>query len=331
MAQELVIPQELDTMAALQALTAQITQPVTPPREDVPQTQQVIHDKDYSGPQRQDGATVPNNDPLFTSPAPPAKESSGASVPSTIPVAGPLLSPAITSPVAANPMAAAPSTFAQVSNYQRLFFTGRTGVGKDWLAKQAKAQVLDAAAPLVAAARAVFPQVTKNEQLAGLLPTIFAWGEGTITKDYPLTPTRWLFVQTLGQQWPGFGSPGFWVRMLLESASAIEGRVAITNVSSPGAFKALKEAGFTHFHVMTSPAAYMQRAKRPGANDSMANALDQDAIKKVSAQRQGEKLPVVWNAPEAPPSNRIWTIAEFLTVMNEEAPATEETNFATFE
>jgi hypothetical protein len=325
------IPAELDTMAALSSLVMASSQPV---KENLPATTQLIPDKDYSAPQRTDGATVTDNDPLFSSPVPPAKDSAGPSLPApaSIQNISSVLAPAGASAPAfagahspASDFAAAP--VAASVNGQRFFFTGRTGVGKDWLAGQIKAKVLDSSAPLVAAAREIFPQATKAEHFAGLFPTIYAWGEGTIDKNYPLTPARWLFVQAMQGKWGGFGTPGFWVRLLVESSAAIEGRVAITNVSTPGAFKALKDAGFTHFHVMTSPAAYMQRNKRPGSDDRLANALDQDAIKKVSAQRQGEKLPVVWNATEAPPSARLWTVQEFLQSLD----AAPQETFSAFE
>ena len=293
----------------------------------MPQTTPLIPDKDYSGPSRPDGATIFSNDPLFISPAPPAKDAKGASIPSPDSNTG--LAPAPARVNAAPAGVVAPvAGFPVVTDYRKLFFTGRTGVGKDWLAAQVKAQVLDSSAPLVAAARAMFPQATKPEHFAGLFPTIYAWGDGIISKDTPLTPARWLFCRMAAEQWPGFGSPGFWMHLLLETANAIDGRVAVTNVTTGAAFTALKEAGFAHFHVMTSPAVYMQRAKRPGANDAMATALDNDAIKKVSAQRDGAKLPVIWNSPEAPPSTRLWTVAEFLAAMN---AAPEEPTFSAFE
>ena len=324
------VPQELDTMAALTQLVAS----VGAGKENLPATTVLIPDKDYSAPARTDGATVTDNDPLFTSPAPAPKETAGASVPSPIemplglpvaaapavPPAGEYVRPAVDSvPVSAGPVGSGEPWGVEVITYKvgRFFFTGRTGVGKDWLAKQIKAQVLDSSAPLVAAARAVFPAANKPEHFAGLFPTIYAWGEGTIDpKNAPLTPARWLFVQAMQAQWPGYGTPGFWMRLLVEAANAIEGRIAITNVGTPGAFKALKDAGFTHFHVMTSPQAYIGRNKKQGIDDRLANALDNDAIKKVSAQRQGDKLPVIWNAPDGPPSPRLWTVAEFLASLD---------------
>jgi hypothetical protein len=320
------IPQELDTMAALTALVEQSPSAQRQPREDLPATTQVIPDKDYSGPQRQDGATIADRDPLFVSPAPPAKDSAGASVPSPIPQGGGLLAPA---PVAGGTTAPdnGVAGFPAVTNNNRLFFTGRTGVGKDWLAGQVKAKVMSATSPLLQAARDRFP-AAKPEHFQTLLPTIHAWGEGVVDKNFPLTPARWIFIEHMAGLWPAFGTPGFWMKLLLETVGGTEGKIAVTNVTTAADFAALKAAGFTHFHVMTSPAAYMQRQKRQGADDRLATALDQDAIKKVSAQRAGDKLPVIWNAPEAPPSPRIWTVTEFLQSMDS-APAAE--SFAAFE
>lgn len=313
------IPQNLDPMSALAALVAQSP---SAQREDLPPTTQIIPDKDYSGPQRTDGATITDHDPLFTSPAPSPKTVVGPSVKNTLPGAA---TEAPLAPLAPLVLSASPptmdiSTFAAepapVTN-TRFFFTGRTGVGKDWLAQQIKAKVLDASAPLVEAARAVFPLANKPEHFSTLFPTVFAWGEGTISKEVPLTPARWLFVQSVAKEWPDFGTPGFWIKLLVAFAGSVNfPRVAITNVTTTAGFNALKEAGFQHFHVMTSPQAYMQRTKKPGVDDRMAAALDQDAIRKVSAQRQGDRLPVIWNAPEASPSTRVWTVQEFLTSLD---------------
>lgn len=327
----LVIPQELDPMAALQALVdqsplaqkqaAQPTQPI--PKEDVPQTTPIIPDKDYSGPSRPDGATIAQNDPLFISPAPPAKDATGASVPSPIPQGGGLLGAAPTgNPAAATPSndAAGFSAVVPISS-TRFCFTGRTGTGKDWLAQQAKLKVLDVNAPLLEWAKEYFPNA-KMPDLIPTLQTIKAWGNGVVDKSFPITPTRWMFLRwAQSQSWSGpgnvaFGTPGFWMSLLIMSANATDQPVAVTNIQSVEDYRALKAAGFTHFHVMTSPAEYMRRTKRQGADDRLSTALDQDAIKKVSAQRQGDKLPVIWNAPELPPSPRIWTVAEFLQTVN---------------
>lgn len=320
-----IIPSELDPMAALENMVAQQAQqpraasPASAAREDLPVAQPLKPDNEYSGPQRKDGATVPTHDPLFSSPAPQPKETQGASIPSPIPEGDGLFTGARVTAASAAP----PVDSVVASN--RLLFTGRSGAGKKYLAKLVGASVVNLDSPILGLVKKYYPE-GKPENFGPFIATIRAWGDGVVNKDFPMTPTRFLFERFMGRDdggVEGFGQPGFWIRYMLSTIENAGALVAITNITTAAEYSALKAAGFTHFHVMCSAQTYASRPKRQGANDSLAAALDQDAIKKISGQRQGPQLPVVWSDQVVPPpSPRLWSAMNWvrsLTTGNEQA------------
>jgi hypothetical protein len=298
-------PGTLDTLNALDQLVKTAGQ-----KDDLPQSTGLIPDKDYSGPaDPKTGATVIIQDPAFHSPVPKPIERKGPSVPNTLPDTG---------GGALLPQQKAAPAPATIENPTRLFFTGRSGAGKDWLAGQVGARVIGADELIYAAFPAFDPK-----HLAAILPTIKAWANGVIDKNFPMTPTRILFSAFASDRpgWKGFGVPGFLTRMLIDIAIASEEATAITTVSDIVEYKMLKDSGFSHFHVMTSPQTAGQRKRNPNVDNQLADALDRDAIKKVSAQRVGDKLPVVWNdTTVAIPSPRLWSLGEWFSAIKNTAP-----------
>lgn len=278
-------------------------------KADLPPTQAVQAAPEYSAPSNPTGATIVATDPVLASPAPPPVTRQGPSVPP---------------PPTMGPLQGQPAPAVE-TNSRCLFFTGRSGVGKDWLAQKAGAKILSVSATLLDIAAGQFPGVQAKD-LGGFLNTIFAWGEGTISKEYPITPTRFLFAQQMRQAWANYGTPGFWVGLIVEAAKQETGLVAVTGVSTPTAMKLLTAAGFKHWHVMTSPQTFATRAKRPGADDKLAAHFDSQAIQQNSTQKDGPRMPVIWNDTTPPPSGRLWTVDLWLTEVSG-APAESAMTF----
>ena len=232
---------------------------------------------------------------------------------------------------------------------QRFAFTGRLMAGKDYCAAAIGAKIFGFAEPLYVLQDHFFGtdcvNDPKQKDLPGarsFLQTVGQWGWGALDDKYPLTPARACFVtmiRSLGAagifpahlhvDWEKFGK----VRTLWVDAAfkRIEGylaensaaKVAIVNARFVHEFEPLKAAGFEHWHVMCSPktweARLRKRDKMPGdaaVNDKsehLAMSLDRDVIKKISAQRSGPMLRVIWNDEAAPPpSPRLYTTAQFL-------------------
>lgn len=231
-------------------------------------------------------------------------------------------------------------------NFSRLFFTGRLGVGKDHMAGLIGAEVHGLSEPLYAMASYFFGiqvDANTNKELPGIrefLQKVGMWGRRHIANDYPLSPERAVFIDTiqrigadafdskLGVSWHHYGTDeNLWldaaiVRMALSEAP----RQAVTNVRFANEFKRMSEQGFINWHVMTTPAELQSRqAKRgvkPGeaslkdVSEALADALDRQVVKTVSAQKNGPMLRVIWNSNTPPPSPRLWTVAQFVGAAN---------------
>jgi hypothetical protein len=323
----------LETLAALDSLiqqagnpkdavasaNAKMAAPMATPmaineKISLPKTQQIAAPKDdkYSGPSGPDGATVADvQDPVMYSPAPPAKEVAGPSVP---------FAPQAVAPTNPQVPAAAPAQFLPViGNPSRLFFTGRSGAGKRWLASQIGATIFDPRGPVLDYVARLVPSGTSPKVTAELVQTIVAWGNGEVSAAFPFTPARCLFISAVRKEiagWENFGAPAFWMNLLIGALQSAGGTTVITRVADASEYAALKAAGYTHFHIMASPQTFSLRGSQLNATDRLATALDQDAVKKVSAQRTGEKLPVIWNdSTVAAPSPRLWTVPEVLDAL----------------
>jgi len=234
---------------------------------------------------------------------------------------------------------------APAESYDRLFFTGRLCVGKDYIAKLCGAQIFGFADPLYAIAKHFFGiEVTseKNKDVPGMrafLQAVGQWGRGTVSEKYPYTPARALFIQSmralglrdidpdnsLRVNWANYGlTDNIWLDSALERVYLAQAaRVALTNVRFNNEFKRLNsEPGWTHFHVMTSAKEWADRLAKRGLktdapvlkdiSEIMSHQLDQNVIKQISGQKTGPKIHCIWNSTTPPPSPRLWTVAEFL-------------------
>lgn len=216
----------------------------------------------------------------------------------------------------------------------KLCFTGRLRVGKDFVAQAVGAKVFGFADPMYKIAEHVFG--TSDKDVPGMrefLQRIGQWGRGDVNAQYPLTPERALFVgwmrgamrkslPGLHVDWPRFGANAdLWVDSLCARIAEADGVLAVSNVRFENELKRLKDQGFAHYHVMTSPGTYAQRlqAAKMDANspqlrdmsEQLASRLDQQVIDLVRRQPMGEKLRVVWNDSVPAPSRRLLTVEEF--------------------
>lgn len=281
----------------------------------VPPNVQVMKEGDYSAPSGADGATTTLADPIFGSPIP---KSPGDVVKENLaPVVGNVTqlttAPATPAVEQIQPSQPPPPPVAAALDLRRVFFTGRSGVGKSWLAAQAGFMEFCIQDPILRVLSDQFENLGASMPVE-LINLLIAWGEGSITTATPLTVTRLMFMpyakQAFGED---FGRPGFWAKRLIDEALSCDQPTAITTVTDEKLFTALKEAGFTHVHVMCSNTSLQSRQKRKGANDALATHLDNQVLKALSMARQGDKLKVVWNdVTTAPPSARLYDIGGFL-------------------
>lgn len=223
---------------------------------------------------------------------------------------------------------------------QRIFLTGRLGVGKDYTAMAAGFPIVGFADPIYALATHFFGvKVTSTEgkDLPGMrifLQAVGQWGRGEVNDQYPYSPVRALFVTMIrsmhaagvlpeGVDWSKFGvSENFWVDCLLERAKDIP-RVAVTNCRFRNEFERLKSDGWQHYHCICSPQTWAKRlatkkltSTSPAVNDfseKLAQGLDASVVQLLSKQKTGPKLRVIWNDPGVQiPSQRLLSLDEFL-------------------
>jgi hypothetical protein len=198
----------------------------------------------------------------------------------------------------------------------KIFFTGRSGVGKSFLAALIGARVLEFNMPL--GALWVGPAPTAEE-----FSRAVAWANG-VYDNKPNTIERVNFIQTarLLFDMPEFGTAGFLVKWLIQEAAHIEsGIVAVTDVQTSQEFQMLKDAGFKHFHVAASQTTMTSRNKRR-RDEALAAHLDGQASTLMQREPQGDKKPVVWSDPiTASPCQRFYTPEEFKALFIEAAPA----------
>lgn len=220
--------------------------------------------------------------------------------------------PAATKSLPESPVPASAPTPAP----QKILLTGRTGVGKDYIASRLTgAHVLNLRDPILMWAAEIFPGRTP-EQFAGLVQTMHAWGTGEVSDKFPITPARALALKMARETWgEKFGTANFWINRVISVVDQKDGQKVVTQVDTVEEFHALIAAGFAHYHVICSSMGYNSRPKRTGANDSLAAALDQDVIKKISAQRNGPKLRCIWSDSVAPISGRLMLVDEFVQAM----------------
>lgn len=224
-----------------------------------------------------------------------------------------------------------------------LLFSGRLATGKDFVAEKAEATIFGFADPMYQVASYFFGvevTSTKNKDLPGMrqfLQYLGQWGRNEVNDKYPYTPARATFVQmirALGSKfdknvnWANYGiDKNLWVQgcdARVESfrAENPNKRVAITNARFENELMYFREHGWDHWHVMCSPETWAERlAKKnlkPDAkelvdiSEQLAMHLDRDVQRKIAAKRVGDKLRVIWNDHRPAPSNRLFTLNEFL-------------------
>lgn len=263
------------------------------------------------------------------------------------------------SAVVTSPKPLSPELPTVDENLNRIFFTGRICVGKDYVAKAVGATIVGFAEPIYYLAKrflGVDVTADANKDIPGMrafLQAMGNWGRGTINEKYPVTPARALFVDRIHRlaesgslenkycvEWKQFGlDESLWLNAALSrvetSADAME-RLAFTQVRFKNEFTTLQAEGYTHFHVMTSSKEWAERlAKRnlkPAApalrdtTESLAASLDQNVIKQISGSKNGPKLHCIWNSSTPPPSPRLWTVAEFCAACSVSSPVLTENN-----
>lgn len=257
------------------------------------------------------------------------------------------IGPAGESPFIIDAPIAPPAAPVAGSRYvQKLFFTGRLKSGKDYAAKASGATIFGFADPLYSIASHFFGvTVNANEgkDLPGMrafLQTVGQWGRATVSEQYPLIPTRALFIRAvraagdagaLGHEeveWPTYGSnPDIWLNACILRAdlylNAHPGdRVAVTNCRFENEFTRLQAEGFEHWHAMCSPKSWAARLaeskltpESPSVRDTseqLAAKLDRSVIEQLSAQKTGARLKSIWSDSVPPPSPRLHTVESFL-------------------
>lgn len=277
----------------------------------VPDGVKVASDGEYSAPSGADGATTTLADPIFGSPIPKTQSVVQQAI------AEPQAQP---QPVAPPPP---PPPQPQSIDLSRIFFTGRSGVGKTHLAGLLGAAEFCIQDPILRMLSEEFAELKGNYPY-DFINLVILWGEGVITDKVPITATRILFSREAKRLWGSeFGTSGFWTRRLLDAALEHDGQSVVTTVTDEKQFTALKEAGLVHFHVMCSNPSLQQRQRRKGANDALANTLDNQVMKALSMQREGPKIRAIWCDSTAPPlSSRLYDIGGFLAEAKGAAPST---------
>lgn len=238
-----------------------------------------------------------------------------------------------------------------VSLGRKIFFTGRLCAGKDFTAAYIGANVFGFADPIYALTEYlhnVKVTATQGKDLPGIrqfLQTVGQWGRNEVNTKYPLNAERAMFCMMirslashnclmseglhLGVDWGMFGlTPDLWIDGLLKRVEvAPEGqRIAVTNCRFANEYKRLVAAGWQHWHIICSPQQWLARlailnldANSPTVSDMserLAIDLNADLTRKLSANKNGNKMRVVWSDPSSSPSNRIYSLAEFKSMSN---------------
>ena len=214
----------------------------------------------------------------------------------------------------------------------KLFITGRVGAGilplLASLSDSTKLLSLDQTVrdTLVATAR------LKGEPSQIILEEFRNFGDG----KYSPTLTNILFLGLIRRSWADFGSRAFWARAALadrtdeiQDPAPVPSQLIVIGIRTSDEFKFLKDGGFTHYHVMCSPATALSRSKGRTEVNSLAIALDNDVQKQISLHRQGPRLNVIWHDDTpAPAPSRFMSVQEFREKVVGSAPGTVVKSYA---
>lgn len=220
----------------------------------------------------------------------------------------------------------------------RVFLTGRLKTGKDFIAEQAGCKIFALADPLYFLAEYFFGKQPKDAARA-FLQTVGQWGRGTVSADYPLTPERALFCQSVRDnrsefetafkvEWASYGrNENIWLDSLIArmAAEPVGAKVAVSGVRFQNEFTRLVAEGFVPFHVMTSAPTWTARLQKvnlspdspecKNTSEHLAASLDANVIKTLSKAKHGPKLRAVWSDEKMQaPSGRLLTVAEFVSM-----------------
>lgn len=228
------------------------------------------------------------------------------------------------------------TTPVQVTSHDavnKLFFTGHPFAGKSWLADQLHARVFEFADPIYAIAANAFGSIEDVSLLAPFVNEIYAWGEGLISNDYPLSPVRAMFcdwIKESGEEGDAlmgvpvsqFGTSGYWAACLLSRVERFlrvpeaitTTRVVVTGVNTPEQYKFLRDSGFRPYHVACHNTTRASRGATTESFNRVAAMVEQDITAKLSREKTGSKFWCIWNDTQQPmPSQRLLSLQEFLT------------------
>lgn len=231
-------------------------------------------------------------------------------------------------------------------DHSRLFFTGRLMTGKDYCAKSVGARIESFAQPLYFLLEHFFG-LTEAEKDKGraFMQTVGQWGRGYVSEKVPFTPERAAliaairseskranFPDALGVDWEAFGrKENLWLDAALFRVSRYQKEagdgaiVALTNVRFTNEYTALRNLGWSGWHVMCSPHTWASRlaAKKLNANspetqdvsEAFAAAMDQKVFTAIRS-KNGNKLRVIWSDEKQPPvSTRFHSLESFAAVV----------------
>ncbi len=219
---------------------------------------------------------------------------------------------------------------------ERVCLTGRLRAGKDNTLSRLGFSIQSFAEPLYALQEYFFG--TRDKSAPGareFLQTVGQWGRGEVNAQYRLTPARAVFTQfvrnlavtiddlnDLGVDWDQFGkNQALWIDALNKRAEKVTGRIGVSNVRFENELEKMTSSGWTHFHVMCSPATWAKRLaasgldpKSPALNDmseKLAAGMDADSYGRIQQNPNGPKLRVIWADDEVRcPSKRFYTLNE---------------------
>jgi hypothetical protein len=196
---------------------------------------------------------------------------------------------------------------------RRILLTGRDGADPEAIAKRS-GLCLFSIDQEISDSLKEFAGPGNEAVVSPFLSEFKAIGDGTVNQTYPLSLHRLLVVKMIreaGQ--PKFGTPGFWVGLMLErvskwfSTQASEAQVMVTGVRFVADFTLLKEARFLPFHVMCSNQTASRLAVPAKTGDGLVQALDNNVMKQISQGRQGPRLRAIWNDSQPMPAPRFYT------------------------
>jgi hypothetical protein len=249
------------------------------------------------------GASAPAAPDEFSAPA----GANGATIALSDPVFGNVPAPGAPAP---EPVAQATAP-GRTINTDFILLTGRSGAGKDYVAGRVGRPVQKLDTLILKLCEEAFGR-HPEAALVGILDAVTAWGRGTVSAKYPLTPARLTFCLRMQEVYPDFGMPSFWTDRIANNPDF--SKCIVPGVADPEDFKRLTAEGYMHFHVVCSNATFAQRPKKEWVDNSLAIHLDKQIQARINSPGQ-DKLRVIWSDTAPCPSKRFYTVDEFVALM----------------